>query len=46
MTRADLLAMEIMIHLAENYRQRYEERAHLPVQRLLPGFDDNLPDSL
>ncbi len=39
MTRADLLVLEIMIHLAENYRERYSERAHPPVQRMLPGFD-------
>jgi len=40
MTRADLLALEMMIHLAEGYRQRYQERIHPPAQRLLPGFDD------
>jgi hypothetical protein len=40
MTRADLLGMEIMIHLAEQYRQRYQERAHPLVQRLLPGFEN------
>lgn len=39
MNRADLLALEIMIHLAENYRERYRKRLHPPVQRLLPGFD-------
>ena len=39
MTRADLLVLEIMIHLAESYRQRYQDRAHPPVQRLLPGFN-------
>jgi hypothetical protein len=43
MTRADLLALEIMIHLAENYRQRYQQRAHPPAQRMLPGFDCVLP---
>ena len=39
MTRADLLVLEIMIHLAERYRERYQERIHPPVQRLLPGFE-------
>jgi len=39
MTRADLLVLEIMIHLAECYRTRYLERSRPPVQRLLPGFD-------
>ena len=39
MTRADLLVLEIMIHLAEGYRRRYQERAHPAVQRMLPGFD-------
>ena len=39
MTRADLLVLEIVIHLAESYRERYSERAHPPVQRMLPGFD-------
>jgi DNA-binding response OmpR family regulator len=39
MTRADLLVLEIVIHLAESYRERYSERADPPVQRLLPGFD-------
>lgn len=41
MTRADLLVLEIMVHLAENYRRRYQERAHPPVQRVLPGFEDD-----
>lgn len=39
MTRADLLVLEVMIHLSEGYRQRYHERVHPPVQRLLPGFE-------
>jgi DNA-binding NarL/FixJ family response regulator len=42
MTRADLLVLEIMIHLAEGYRQRYQERVHPPVQRVLPGFAGSL----
>lgn len=40
MTRADLLAMEIMIHLAEKYRRRYQERTQPAVQRILPGFEE------
>jgi len=43
MTRADLLALEIMVHLAENYRGRYRERIHPPAQQLLPGFEDVCP---
>jgi DNA-binding NarL/FixJ family response regulator len=39
MTRADLLVLEIMIHLAESYRQRYHERLHPPLQLRLPGFE-------
>lgn len=39
MTRADLLALEMMIHLAEGYRKRYQERIRPPVQRTLPCFD-------
>ena len=39
MTRADLLVMELLLHLAEGYRLRYQERIHPPLQRLLPGFD-------
>ena len=39
MMRADLLVLEIMIHLAEGYRTRYRERVYPPVQKMLPGFD-------
>lgn len=39
MTRADLLALEVMIHLADGYRRRYQDRAHPPTQRMLPGFE-------
>ena len=39
MTRADLLSLELMMHLAEGYRRRYQERIHPPLQRILPGFD-------
>lgn len=38
MTRADLLAMEILLHLAEGYRRRHHQLLHPPRQRLLPGF--------
>lgn len=43
MTRADLLVLEIMIHLAESYRGRYLGRAHPAVQRMLPGFEQSSP---
>ncbi len=39
MTRADLLVLEVMVHLAEGYRQRYRERVERAEQRLLPGFE-------
>jgi hypothetical protein len=39
LNRADLLALEIMVHLAEGYRQLYQQRRHPPHQQLLPGFD-------
>jgi DNA-binding response OmpR family regulator len=39
MTRADLLALEMMIHLAEGYRRRYQAERHPPIQRVLPGFE-------
>jgi DNA-binding response OmpR family regulator len=38
MTRADLLVLEVIVHLAEGYRQRYQERIHPPAQRRLPGM--------
>ncbi len=38
-TRADLLVMELMMHLAEGYRERYRQRAHPPLQRMLPAFE-------
>ena len=37
MTRADLLVMELMLHLAEGYRLRYQERIHPPLQRAAAG---------
>jgi DNA-binding response OmpR family regulator len=39
MNRADLLALEVMGHLADRYRQRYHERRLPPRQQILPGFD-------
>lgn len=39
MSRADLLALEVMVHLTEGYRRRYLERQNPPEQLLLPGFD-------
>lgn len=39
MTRADLLVLEVMIHLAEGYRCRYQRRTHPPLQQMLPGFE-------
>ncbi len=38
MTRADLLILEVMMHLGEGYRRSYEELLHPPVQQFLPGF--------
>jgi DNA-binding response OmpR family regulator len=35
MSRADLLAMEIMAHLAEGYRRLHWELSHPPVQQML-----------
>ncbi len=39
MTRADLLILEVMMHLGEGYRRSYEELVHPPIQQFLPGFD-------
>jgi KaiA C-terminal domain len=38
MTRADLLVLEIMAHLADGYRRRYHEGNHPQRQLDLPGF--------
>jgi len=38
MTRADLLILEVMMHLGEGYRGRYDELLHPPRQRFLPGI--------
>lgn len=39
MHRADLLALELLLHLAEGYRQRYHERLNPPYQLRLPGLE-------
>jgi len=39
MARADLLVLELMIHLAEGYRHRYQQWTNPPVQLMLPGFE-------
>lgn len=39
MNRADLLVLEVMVHLSEGYRERYLHRVHPPLQLILPGFD-------
>ncbi len=39
MNRADLLIVEVMVHLAERYRLRYHERIHPPRQLMLPGVE-------
>ncbi len=38
MNRADLLVVEVMAHLADSYRRRYDERQNPPQQLQLPGF--------
>lgn len=43
MNRADLLVLEVMMHLADGYRRRYHERRHPPQQLLLPGFETAYP---
>ena len=40
MNRADLLVVEIMAHLADDYRERYHRRKFPPQQLMLPGFDN------
>jgi DNA-binding NarL/FixJ family response regulator len=38
-TRADLLILEIMIHLVEGYRRRYHQRTATDDQPMLSGFE-------
>jgi DNA-binding response OmpR family regulator len=40
MTRADLLVLEVMAHLADGYRGRYHDLCRPPRQLELPGFHD------
>lgn len=39
MNRADLLILELMIHLADGYRRRYRDVEAPPEQLMLPGFE-------
>jgi DNA-binding response OmpR family regulator len=39
MTRADLLILEVMMHLGEGYRHAHDELAHPPRQIFLPGLE-------
>jgi DNA-binding response OmpR family regulator len=39
MNRADLLAIEVLLHVGDRYRHRYQERIHPPAQQMLPGFE-------
>ena len=39
MNRADLLVLELLLHVADGYRRRYQERVHPPVQKPLPGME-------
>jgi DNA-binding response OmpR family regulator len=38
MNRADLLAIEVLLHVGDGYRRRYQERVYPPAQMRLPGF--------
>lgn len=38
MTRANLLILEVMVHLAGSYHRQYLKQAHRPRQLYLPGF--------
>ncbi len=38
LTRADLLVLEVMLHLAEGYRRRLADRQEPARQQMLPGF--------
>jgi len=40
MNRADLLVLEVMMHLAEGYRQRCQTARPPAEQKLLPGFNE------
>jgi DNA-binding NarL/FixJ family response regulator len=40
MNRADLLVVDVLVHLTERYRQRYLDRVRPPRQLSLPGIED------
>ncbi|MEX2185675.1 MAG: response regulator [Pirellulales bacterium] len=40
MNRADLLVVDVLVHLTERYRRRYLDRVRPPRQMSLPGIDD------
>lgn len=39
MHRADLLVVDVLVHLAERYRRRYRDRVRPPRQLTLPGIE-------
>lgn len=39
MNRANLLVLEVLLHVADGYRRRYQERIHPPTQKCLPGME-------
>lgn len=39
LARADLLIVEVLLHLVESYRQQYRHQLVPPHQKYLPGFD-------
>lgn len=39
MNRADMMVLEVMLHLAESYRSRYHRAVSRPRQMQLPGFE-------
>ena len=42
LNRADLLVLEVLVHLADRYHGFLLEQIHPPQQMLLPGFDEGL----
>ena len=40
MSRADLLALELLTHLSNGYQHRHDEYVFSPPQQALPGFDE------
>ena len=40
MNRADVLVLDVLLHLVEGYRQRCLENLHPPRQQSLPGFEN------